>query len=157
MKPDHRTQQDERERYAQLTILVGTLGLILTLIGVFPSITGVDVQSGVGLLQIIAMLIGLTLLISGALLFVKISFYPFLETNLAQDIAIRLSMTGLLMAAATGLADMLGYGSHFPGDIDNLPHVGEWQAAGMVIGFILASVGVLVFAIMGPVENNEPH
>jgi cellobiose-specific phosphotransferase system component IIC len=152
---DDRTQREERERYAQLTILVGSLGLVLTLIGLFPSITGVAVQSGIGLLQIMVILSGLTLLIIGALIFVKISFYPFITTNLAQDIAIRLSLTGLLMTAATGLADLLGYGTHSPNDESNLPQVGEWQAAGMVIGFVIASVGVLVFALMGPSENDE--
>ncbi len=155
MNLDDRTQREERERYAQLTILVGSLGLVLTLIGLFPSITGVAVQSGIGLLQIMVILSGLTLLIIGALIFVKISFYPFITTNLAQDIAIRLSLTGLLMTAATGLADLLGYGTHSPNDESNLPQVGEWQAAGMVIGFVIASVGVLVFALMGPSENDE--
>lgn len=155
MNLDDRTQREERERYAQLTILVGTLGLVLTLIGLFPSITGVDVHSGIGLLQIMVILSGLTLLIAGALIFVKISFYPFTTTNLAQDIAIRLSLTGLLMTAAIGLADVLGYGSHSPNDESNLPQVGEWQAAGMLIGFIIASAGVLIFAIQGPSEDSE--
>lgn len=155
MNLEDRTQREERERYAQLTILIGALGVVLTLIGLFPTITGVNVQSGIGVLQIIVILSGLTLLIVSALLFVKISFYPFITTNLAQDIAIRLSLTGLLMSAATGLADVFGYGSHSPGDEANLPQVGEWQAAGMVIGFVIASIGVLIFAVMGPSENES--
>lgn len=155
MRPDDRTQLEERVRYAQISLLIGTLGLMLTIIGLFPSITGVDVQSGIGLLQILVMLVGLSLLVIGALLFVKITFYPFTNTNLAQDIAIRLSLTGLLMTAAAGLSDVLGYGSHVPGDENNLPYVGEWQALGMVIGFVVASVGVLVFAILGPTGQNE--
>lgn len=152
---DARTQREERERYSQITILVGTLGLMLTLIGLFPSTTGVEVQSGIGLLQILVILTGLVLLVLGALLFVKITFYPTVRTNLAQDIAIRLSLTGLLIAAAAGLADVLGYGSHIPGDEDNLPSVGAWQAAGMVLGFTIASIGVLVFAWMGPSKDND--
>ena len=155
MRPDDPTQQDERIRYAQISLLIGTLGLVLTTIGLFPTITGAAVQSGIGLLQIMVMLVGLTLLILGALIFVKISFYPFVTTNLAQDIAIRLSLTGLLMTAATGLSDVLGYGSHSPGDESNLPYVGTWQAAGMVIGFMIASLGVLVFALMGPSDQSE--
>lgn len=152
---DARTQREERERYSQIAILVGTLGLMLTLIGLFPSTTGVEVQSGIGLLQILVILMGLVLLIFGALLFVKITFYPTVRTNLAQDIAIRLSLTGLLIAAAAGLADVLGYGSHSPGDEDNLPSVGAWQAAGMVLGFTIASIGVLIFAWMGPTKDND--
>ncbi|NDJ86898.1 MAG: hypothetical protein GYB66_13535 [Chloroflexi bacterium] len=144
-----REQLQERERFAQIGILIGTLGIVLALIGLFPSITGVEAQSGVGVLQVLVILFGLILLIVGALLFVKIMFYPFQRTNLAQDIAIRLSLTGLLMTAAIGLADVLGFGSHAPGDESNLPYIGPWQAAGMALGFAVASVGVLVFTLMG--------
>lgn len=152
---DAHTQREERERYGQIAILVGTLGLILTVIGLFPGTTGVEAQSGIGLLQILVILVGLLLLVMGALLFVKISFYPTVRTNLAQDIAIRLSLTGLLIAAGAGLADVLGYGSHSPGDESNLPSVGAWQAAGMLLGFITASVGVVIFAWMGPTKPDD--
>ncbi len=152
---DARTQREERERYGQIAILIGTLGLMLTIIGLFPSTTGVEAQAGIGLLQILVILIGLMLLVLGALLFVKIIFYPTVRTNLAQDIAIRLSLTGLLIAAAAGLADVLGYGSHSAGDENNLPSVGAWQAAGMVLGFLVASIGVLIFAWMGPTKADD--
>lgn len=145
--PVHR---EDRERIAQIAILVGTLGLVLTLIGLFPSITGVEPKSGVGVLQILVILLGLTLLISGAFVFVEIVFYPDVPTNLAQDIAMRLSFTGLLMTAAIGLADVLGFGSHSPGDQENLPYLGPWQVMGMTIGFVVSSLGVLIYAIMGP-------
>ena len=42
-----------RERLAHVGILIGTLGLILALIGIFPSITGVEAQTGIGVLQIL--------------------------------------------------------------------------------------------------------
>ncbi len=142
--------REDRERIAQIAILVGTLGLVLTLIGLFPSITGVEPKSGVGVLQILVILLGLTLLIMGAFVFVEIVFYPDVPTNLAQDIAMRLSFTGLLMTAAIGLADVLGFGSHSPGDQENLPYLGPWQVMGMTIGFLVASIGVLVYAMMGP-------
>ncbi len=148
------TSYDDRERYGQVAILVGTLGLVLAIIGLFPGTTGVEAQTGIGLLQIWVILLGMTLLILGALLFVKIMFYPSVRTNLAQDIAVRLSLTGLLIAAATGLADVLGYGSHSPGDKQNLPYLGIWQAIGMVFGFTIASLGVMIFALMGPTKEH---
>lgn len=145
------------ERLAQIGILVGTLGLMLTLIGLFPSITGVEAKQGVGLLQILLLLIGLTLVIGGALIFVKATFYSFQKMNLAQEIAIRLSLTGLLMSAAGGLADVLGFGSHPPDGVDNLPLLGTWQAITMIIGFGVASVGVLIFAVWGPSPEATNH
>jgi hypothetical protein len=146
-----RGQGIDLERLGQLAILIGTLGLMLALIGLFPSVTGVEPKSGIGLLQILVALLGLSLLIGGALLFAKITFYPYVGTNLAQQIAVRLSLTGLLITAAAGLADLLGFGSHPPNvSEDVIPVLGPWQASGMVVGFLVASVGVVVFTWMGP-------
>ena len=144
-----------RERLAQVGILIATLGLVLTLIGLFPLITGVEAQTGIGVLQILIVLLGLSLLVIGALIFVKATFYPTARRNLAQDIAVRLSLTGILMTSAAGLSDVLGFGSHTPGNEENLPYLGPWQALGMVIGFVVASAGVMIFALMGPSEPNQ--
>jgi protein-S-isoprenylcysteine O-methyltransferase Ste14 len=141
-----KAEADEREHIGQVAILIGAMGLMLVLIGFFPSITGVEPKSGVGVLQILIIILGLALLIIAALVFVKVSFYPESQRNLAQDIAIRLSLTGLLMSGAAGLADVLGFGSHSPGVEENLPYLGPWQAAGIAIGFAVASLGVLIFA-----------
>lgn len=146
---------EDREQIAQLAILIGTLGIMLALIGLFPSITGVEPKSGIGVLQILIILFGLALLIIAALIFVKVSFYSNMARNLAQDVAIRLSLTGLLMCSGAGLADVFGYGSHSPGVEENLPYLGPWQAAGMATGFVVASIGVLIFAMMGPSEAAE--
>lgn len=144
---------ETREHIAHISILIGTLGIVLALIGLFPSITGIEPKAGIGVLQIILIILGLTLLVIAALVFVKISFYHSVGRNLAQDIAMRLSLTGLLMSGAAGLADVLGFGSHSPGMEENLPYLGPWQALGMALGFTIASVGVLIFALMGPTED----
>jgi hypothetical protein len=72
-----------------------------------------------------------------------------MRTTLAQDIGIRLTMTGLLIAAAAGLADVLGFGSHGlnPGE---RPLLGRLQALAFVGGILLASSGVIIFALLGP-------
>ncbi|GIK63479.1 MAG: hypothetical protein BroJett018_12730 [Chloroflexota bacterium] len=147
----------ERERVGQLAILIGTLGLMLVLIGLFPTITGLEPKSGIGVLQILVACIGLTLLIIGALLFSKITFYPHQPTNLAQQIGVRLSLTGLLMTGAAGLADVLGFGSHAPDSANQIvPVLGKWQAFGMIVGFMVASLGVIVFTWMGPSSTDDP-
>ena len=51
------SRQENRERFGQIAILLGTTGLIIALIGLFPSITGVEARSGVGVLQILLILL----------------------------------------------------------------------------------------------------
>ncbi len=144
-------------RWAQVGITVGALGAVLTLIGLFPTLTGFDPTAGIGLLQIITILVGFSLIILGALVFVQSAFYPHTRHNLAQQIGIRLSLTGLLGAAAAGLADVLGYGSNTP-TLTQRPVLGTYQAIGLVGGFIVAALGVLLFAMLGtPPHPNQPE
>lgn len=140
-------------RIAQLGIALGALGAILTFMGLFPGVTGVPPTPGIGLLQIFTILIGFTLLIWGALIYVKFTFYPFKPANLVQQIGTRLSLTGLVLAALTSLADVLGFGSH--GLIsESQVFVGRLQSIGMIVNFIMASIGVLIYAIGGDLESN---
>lgn len=142
-------QQYINQQLVQIGILIGTLGTILCLTGLYPGITGLEPKSGVGVLQIMMILLGMTLIIVGAMIFVKIGFYPSVGTNLPQRIAIRLSLTGLLFAAAAGLSDLLGYGSNPPDGPESVPVLGIYQVVGMVMGFGIASLGVILFALRG--------
>ena len=137
---------------AQVGIAIGTLGMVLAFMGMFPGVTGLDATAGIGVLQIVVILAGFALLIVGALLYVQGTFYPGARHNLAQQVAVRLSATGLLFAAISGLGDLLGFGSHPPGITDG-PFLGYWQAAGLVGGFVVASIGVVLFALLGPPED----
>jgi hypothetical protein len=63
-------------------------------------------------------------------------------------------MTGLLIAAAAGLADVLGFGSH--GAAENTrPLLGRLQAIVFVGGILLASLGVIIFAVFGPAQDED--
>lgn len=134
---------------AQVGIAVATLGAVLAFMGMFPGLTGLDATIGIGILQIGVILSGFTLLTGGALLYVQGTFYPGVKHNLAQQIAVRLSATGLLFAGLTGMGDLLGFGSHPPSVTDG-PFLGYWQAAGLIGGFVVASLGVVLFALLGP-------
>jgi hypothetical protein len=136
-------------KLAQIGIAIAVLGGVITLIGLFPEVTGLAASPGIGIIQIIVILIGFSILIFGAYIFVQATYYPGIPHNLAQQIALRLSMTGLLIASASGLADVLGYGSHPPGP-DQRPFLGTWQAIGLIGGFVIASIGIIIFALMGP-------
>jgi hypothetical protein len=136
-------------KLGQLGIAIATLGAVITIIGLFPGVIGLEQAGGVGVLQILVAVTGFSLLISGAYIFVQSTFYPDVKHILAQEIAIRLSMTGLIISAASGLADVLGFGTHppLPGQ---RPLLGTWQLAGLLGGFIIASLGVVLFAVLGP-------
>lgn len=150
-------EEESRQKIIQLSILVTTLGLVTCFMGLYPGITGSEPQTGIGILQILTIIVGMTLIISGAVLFVKIHFYPNTAANLTQQIALRLGFTGLLISAAAGFSDLLGYGSNPPNGPDLIPVLGPYQAAGMIFGYFIAALGVLLYAVAGPVGENIPH
>src|SRR5215467_13116382 len=142
-------------KLSQVGIAVGALGGVIVLIGLFPSVTGLEAASGVGILQIVTILVGFATLILGVYIYVQSTYYEGVKHNLAQQIGVRLSMTGLVIAAASGLADVLGFGSHPPG-LDQRPVMGIWQTVGILAGFMLASLGVIIFALMGDSGDGPP-
>ncbi|MBI5666931.1 MAG: hypothetical protein HZC41_02915 [Chloroflexi bacterium] len=135
-------------RVAQFGIALGALGIVLTLMGLFPGVTGMEPTRGIGITQTSAILIGFLLLILGALIYVKFTFYVYKPANLAQQIGVRLALTGLLFAAMSGYADMLGFGSHERTATTDI-FLGNLQAIGLIGSFAIASLGVLVYAITG--------
>ena len=149
------------ERVEQMGMLLGTAGIVMAVTGLFPSITGQAVMGGIGVLQLVAMLSGLSLLIFGALLYVKAAFYPRARATLAQQIAVRLSLTALLIAGMASVADVLGFGSNVHALYAEDIYFGPLQAAGLIGGFGVAASGVLLYALGGmrgpsQKDDNDP-
>jgi tellurite resistance protein TehA-like permease len=139
-------------RIAQLGIVLGALGLVLLVMGLFPGVTGLSPTAGVGLVQLMAALVGYALIILGALIYVKFTFYPNTLSNLWQQIGSRLALTGIVFAMMCGLADVLGFGSQrglLAGDVI----IGQFQIAGIIGSFLIASLGVLVYTLTGDPES----
>jgi len=140
-------------RIAQFGIALGALGTVLTLMGLFPGVTGINPSRGIGIVQIFTMLMGFALLIAGALIYVKFTFYVGHPANFAQQIGVRLALTGLLFAAMSGTADIVGFGSH--GSATNTqPLFGMLQAIGIIGSFIIAALGVLIYAVSGDISDD---
>ncbi len=139
-------------RFAQFGIAIGALGAVLTFMGLFPGVTGVEPTAGIGFVQIILIIIGFSLLIAGAFVYVKYTFYTTKKANLAQQIGIRLAMTGILFGGMAGLADILGFGSNLRSVTSDI-YFGPWQAVGLLGGFLVASIGVLLYAITGDMDE----
>ncbi len=140
-------------RIAQFGIAVGALGVMLAFMGLFPGVTGIEETGGFGPLQIFTILGGFSLLIIGALIYVKFTFYLDRPANLAQQIGVRLALTGIIFTAMASLADHLRIGSNLPDKGGT--YFGPWQTIGMVSGFLVASIGVLVYALTGKLETNN--
>ena len=135
-------------RVAQFGIALGALGVVLIFMGLFPGVTGLNPALGIGIVQIFSMRPGYGLLVLGALIYVKYMFYDGVPGTLAQQIGVRLALTGIIISGLIGLADTLGFGSHVPPDTQEI-FFGWLQAAGVVGGFFIASVGVLIYTLTG--------
>ncbi|MBN2304485.1 MAG: hypothetical protein JXQ72_08420 [Anaerolineae bacterium] len=140
------------KRYGQISITIGALGVVITLTGLYPGIVGLETVEGVGVLQVLGILLGFSLLFFAAYIFAKQTFYAGVPRTLAQDIGLRLTLTGLLIGAAGGLADVLGFGSHAPTETVR-PLLGRLQAIVLVGGILIASSGVLIYALFGPAHD----
>jgi hypothetical protein len=143
-------------RIAQFGIVLGLFGGVLAFIGLFPGITGVNTTPGLGILQVMALLVGLSMLITGALIYVKFTFYLGVGSTLLQQIGLRLALTGLVFASMSALADIVGFGSNLRTEYSDL-YFGPWQAAGLIGSFIISALGVLIFALAGPSDENPPE
>ncbi|MCU0512496.1 MAG: hypothetical protein MUE40_07980 [Anaerolineae bacterium] len=135
-------------RFGQVGIAIGTLGAVLAFMGLFPGLLGVEPTLGIGVVQVMLILVGYALLIGGGLLYLKVTFYLERTANLGQQIGIRLALTGLLFAALAGLADILGFGSHLRTASSDI-FLGQLQAFGILGSFAISSAGVLLYALAG--------
>lgn len=141
-------------RVEQIGIAVGALGAMLILMALFPSVTGMVPTPGLGVIQIFVFLVGYSWFIFGALFYVKFAFYARTKSTLLQQIGTRLAFTGLVLAAMAALPDALGFGSHGVGT-EQLNFFGPLQAAGVLGGFFMSCIGVLIYAITGVLEDEQ--
>ncbi len=135
-------------RFSQVGIALGALGGIICFMGLFPGVTGAEPSIGIGLIQVMMVLFGYTMLILGALTYLKFTFFLDVSTNLAQNIGTRLALTGILFATLAGMADILGFGTHIRDDTGEL-YFGQLQMIGILASFGLSSLGVLVYVLAG--------
>ncbi len=135
-------------RFAQVGIALGALGIMISFMGLFPGVTGAKTTAGIGLIQVAMLIVGYGLLILGALIYLKCTFYLGVPATLSQQVGTRLALTGLLFAAMAGLADILGFGSHIRNEAGDI-FFGRLQMIGILACFGLSSFGVLVYVLAG--------
>lgn len=129
-------------RLAQLGVFSMVFGAVVLFLGLFPQAVDVDATPGIGFVQIVAILGGLLLLILGAFIVTRALVYTDGGRTLLSDIGIRLGLTGMVFAVAVTFADAMGYGSHEGGTV-----FGWLQTTGILLGFGMAALGVLVYGL----------
>lgn len=141
-------------RFGQVGIALGTLGMVIIIMGLFPSMTGVEDTPGIGVIQVFMLLAGYAMMNFGGLIYVKFTFYFAKQSNLVQQIGIRLMMTGLLFAAIAGLSDILGFGSHVRTETSDI-FFGGLQGIGTIASLTISSFGVMIYTIAGEPEITQ--
>lgn len=121
-------------------MIITILGFLIFLIGVDPGIFGVDRSPVTGFLQIAVFLSGLAMICIGGYMSL-ISLWNGREKSIAADIGLRLVSTGYVIAVASGMADIFGFGTHL---LPNIPYFGWWQALGVMIGEITIALGFIL-------------
>lgn len=141
-------------RFGQIGIAFSALGIVVIMMGLFPTLTGVEETIGIGIVQIFMLLIGYALMTFGGLIYVKVTFYSDTPPNLAQQIGVRLMLTGLLFAGIAGLADILGFGSHIRSDTADI-FFGGIQGIAIIACLTISSFGVLIYTVSGNPQLSE--
>jgi hypothetical protein len=143
--PKVRPDRDDlsTSRLARFSVAVVVFGFTFFVIGVFPDLIRLGLTPGIGLLQIGAFLVGISIMTLGAYIYAYATRHRAMPRRLREDIGLRLMATGLVIAYATGFADVLGIGSHFGAD---RPLFGLWQAAGVAMGVFIIITGIILYA-----------
>lgn len=134
-----------RKNFRQLRIRIGLvlviLGFLLFMLGVDPAIFSADRSSVTGFVQITVFLIGLTFICIGGYISLG-ALWNGRQKSIVADIGIRLVATGYVIAVASGLADVFGFGSHpFP----NIPSFGGVQVIGVILGEVTIAIGFILY------------
>jgi hypothetical protein len=119
------------------------IGFGLFLVGVYPRPIGLDVTPGIGLVQIFTFLMGTGFMTLGAYIYMYATRYRGQPLSLRQDIGLRLMATGVVIAFVTGLADVIGIGTH---QGTELAYFGPVQAWGVAIGVLTIIIGIAAYS-----------
>jgi hypothetical protein len=135
----------ERSRLARAGVAAVVFGFFIFFVGLFPQVINADITPGIGIWQVFVALVGITSMTLGAYLYTYTTRHRAMRNRLRDDIGLRLMATGLVLAYAAGLADVLGIGSHAATPVTR-PHLGEWQAGGVALGVIVIAAGLVLYS-----------
>jgi hypothetical protein len=121
-------------------LVITIFSLVIYLLGIDPGMFGMDRSPVTGFVQIAVSLVGLAFMCIGGYITLN-ALWNGTPKSIAADIGLRLVSTGYVVAVASGMADIFGFGNHpFP----NIPYFGPWQAIGVMIGEGMIAIGFLM-------------
>jgi multisubunit Na+/H+ antiporter MnhB subunit len=142
-----RSNRSLRVRFGLAVVIMGLLTFSL---GADPALFNMDRSPIVGFVQIAVFLIGLAMICLGGYTTLN-TLWNGKDKTIAADIGYRLVSTGYVIAVASGMADVFGFGSQpFP----SIPYFGPWQASGVIIGELVIIVG---FFLLIPNSRQTPQ
>jgi hypothetical protein len=129
---------------SQIKIRVGfaiaIVGFLIYLLGVEPGLFGLDLSPVTGFVQIATFSVGLGILCFGGAICLS-ALWNGAEKTIAADIGLRLVSTGYVIAVASAMADVFGFGGQ---NLPREPRFGAWQAVGVMIGEGVIALGLLL-------------
>jgi hypothetical protein len=133
-------------------LVSAAVGLFLFTLGSDPGLVGMDFSPVVGFVQIAVLLVGLAMIAIGGTLALN-TLWEGQEKSITADIGIRLVSTGYVFSAASGMADVFGFGSQpFP----SIPYFGQWQAMGVMVGQLIIILGFILMTPRPPSRRSSP-
>ena len=139
----------KEEKVTRARFVVGLLlfivGLILGVIALTAEFLGLDFTPGFGVVQMFQLLLALTCLTLAGFLYLHSLRPANAPRSLQADIGVRLAATGLVFAYVSGLADLVGIGTHIQANDFERPFVGPLQLGGMVLGVASILVGMYLY------------
>jgi hypothetical protein len=126
------------------SIVLFVFGVVLIAISLGAELLGLDLTPGFGMVQMFQLLVGLSCLTLAGYLRIHSLRPDDAPRSLQADIGIRLGATGLVFAYVSGLADLIGIGTHVqPGFVR--PFAGPLQLGGFLLGVIMIATGMLLY------------
>ena len=126
-----------------VVIMLLILGVLLSVLSIAADYFGLDKTPGFGMIQMFELLVGITCLTIAGFVYLR-SLGARMTRSLQADIGGRLAATGLVFSYVTGLADLMGIGTHPHPDYER-PFVGWLQWGGLTLGILSIVVGLLLY------------
>lgn len=124
----------------RLGLISVSLGFIVFVLGVSPGLFRLDRSQPTGFLQIAVFLVGLGMICLGGH-FSLGALWNGAEKTILADVGLRVVSTGFVIAVASGMADVFGFGNH---SWPKIPYFGPWQAVGVILGEVVIAIGFLL-------------
>lgn len=125
------------------------LGFLIYLLGAEPGLFGLDRSPVVGFVQIATFIVGLGIICLGGYISLA-ALWNGGQKSIASDIGQRLVSTGYVIAVASGMADIFGFGSN---NYPTVPVFGVYQQIGFILGEVVIGVGLLLLI---PYKKPQP-